>query len=73
MLEFSMNVGLSGGLTEKPEGHASEREIRVNKKVRVSLPGSRHSSPSADDPQETDDVFIGNGGFLITNLPATRP
>ena len=25
------------------------------------------------DPQETDDVFIGNGGFLITNLPATRP
>lgn len=25
---------------------------------------------SAGDPQEPDDIFIGNGGFLITNLSA---
>jgi hypothetical protein len=48
----------------------TSRRVRRRKAVsEVSLPGSGHSSPSADDPHQPDDVFMVNGGSLIVKLP----
>jgi len=47
----------------------TSRRVRCRKAVgEVSLPGSCHSSSSADDPERPDDVFMDNDSFLIIKL-----
>jgi hypothetical protein len=48
----------------------TSRRVRCRKAVsEVSLPGSCHSSSSADDPYLPDDVFIGIGSLVTIKLP----
>lgn len=50
----------------------TSRRVRCLKAVsKVSLPGSCHSSPSADDPLLPDDIFMGDVGLLIPKLTYT--
>jgi hypothetical protein len=65
LLDFSL-LGSRQWVAMRPFSLRIHRRKAVSE---VSLPGSSHSSPSADDPEETDDVFKSSGSLLIFKLP----